>query len=51
MGLVAIKPVFGVYNHGKAKYKIIVFQITGQKILGRIGTHIFFVLFFLKKNI
>ena len=28
-----------------------VFWVTGQKILGRVGTHFFFRFFFLEKNI
>ena len=31
--------------------KISVFLVTGLKILGRVGTHIFFLFFFLEKNI
>ena len=34
----------------KAKYKISVFPVMGLKILGRVGTHIFFsLLFFFEK--
>ena len=31
--------------------KISVFRVTGLKILARVGTHIFFILFFLEKKI
>ena len=31
--------------------KISVFRVTGIKILGRVGTHIFLIIFFLEKNI
>ena len=31
--------------------KVIVFQVTGLKILGRVGTHIFLIIFFLDKTI
>ena len=33
----------------KAKSKISVFWVTGLKILGRVGTHIFLLIFILEK--
>ena len=35
----------------RPKKKISGFRVTGLKILGRVGTHIFSIIFFLEKNI
>ena len=40
-----------IYKWTRPNKKISVFRVTGLKILGRVRTHIFLIIFFLEKNI